>query len=150
MLRNVLDGLADVLRTSLASTFAADGIDIQVEPRMVPMPSAPISIDMYQSGAARTSASAGFGDISGQYVVTVRARANPNDGDEVQNIFVDMMDDFHVLSVAAALESSPTLNGYATDVTVDPDGFDAGLEFPGATTPLVGCTWRVLVGVALS
>lgn len=146
----MLDGLADVVRDTLGPKFTADDIDIQVEPRMVPMPSAPICVDMYQSGAARSSAAAGFGDISGQYIVTVRARANPNDGDSVQDVFVDMMDDFHDLSVAAALESSPTLGGYATDVTVDPDGFDAGLEFPGATTPLVGCTWRVLVGVAFS
>lgn len=146
----MLDGLADVLRTTVAATLAADDIDIQVEPRMTPNMSAPICIDIYQSGLARSSAAAGFGDISGQYVITVRARSNPNDSDEVSDIFVDMQDDFHDLSVAAALESSPTLNGYATDVAVDPDGFDAGLEFPGVTSPLIGCTWRVLVGVAFS
>lgn len=146
----MLDGLAQVLRDTVAVEFATDTIDIQVEGRMTPSPSAPICIDIYQSGQARTSAAAAFGDISGQYVLTVRARANPNDEDEVHDIFVDMMDDFHELSVAAALESQPTLDGYATDVWVDPDGFEAGLEFPGAPVPLIGCTWRVLVGVAFS
>ena len=145
-----MDGLADVLRSSVGASLAADDIDIEIEPRLVPTPSAPLCIDIYQSDLARSSAAAGFGDISGQYVLTVRARANPNDGDELQNILVDMLDDFHDLSVGAALESSRLLDGYATDVSVDPDGFSGMLAFPGVPNELVGATWRVLVGVAFS
>ena len=145
-----MDGVAEVLRGSIGTELAADGIDIQIEPRLVTTPSAPICIDVYQSDLARSSLSAGFGDISGQYVLTVRIRANPNDGDEYQDILIDTLDDFHDLSVGAALESDPTLNGYATDVAVDPDGFSGMLAFPGVPNELVGATWRVLVGVAFS
>ena len=150
MLRDVLDGLADVLRSSVGASLAADDIDIQIEPRLVTTQSAPICIDVFQGDLSRSSASAGFGDLSGLYVLTVRARANTNDGDEWQDILIDMLDDFHDLSIGAALESSPLLNGYATDVSVDPDGFSGMLAFPGVPNDIVGATWRVLVGVAFS
>ena len=150
MLRDVANGLAEVLRGSVGTELADAGIDIQIEPRLVTTPSAPICVDIYPSDLARTGAAAAFGDISGQYVLTVRARANPNDGDEWQDILTDMLDDFHELSVGAALESNKLLDGYATDVAVDPDGFSGMLAFPGVPNEMVGCTWRVLVGVAFS
>ena len=146
----MLSGLADVLRGTVGAELAAANIDIQIEPRLVTSPSAPLCIDIYQADLARSSAAAAMGDISGQYVLTVRARANPSDGDELQDILIDMLDDFHDLSVGAALESVPLLDGYATDVSVDPDGFSGMLAFPGVPNDMVGCTWRVLVGVAFS
>lgn len=146
MLRDVLDGLAEQLRGTIASELSGDSIDIQVEPRYVATPSAPLCIDIYQGEVARTSAGAAMGDISGQYVLTVRVRVNPNDSDETQDILVDMLDDFHDLSIGAALEANQTLDGYATGVAVDPDGFSGMLAFG----ELVGCTYRVLVGVGFS
>ena len=61
-----------------------------------------------------------------------------------------MVDDTHALSVAAALESDQTLDGWATFVAVDADGFSGLLDMSTAGRPMVGCTWRVLVGQAVS
>lgn len=146
MLSDVLDQMATVLRTGIGATLAADGIDIVVEPRLVMSPSEAIIIDCYPGAPSRDSEAAAFGDLSGFYVVTVRARAGVNDSGEAQDILRDMIDDEHDLSVAAALDGS-LLNGYATQVVVDPDAFSGLLEFSG---PMVGCTWRVLVGAAVS
>ena len=147
MLSNILDELANVLRDDIGGALAADGIDIEVEPRLVLSPSEAIILDVYPGAPSRDGQSAAFGDISGFYVVTVRARENVNDSNEAQDILLDMIDDEHTLSVAACVESDPTLNGYATQVAVDADAFSGLLEFTG---PLVGCTWRVLVGAAVS
>ena len=145
----MIEQIAAVLRSDIGGALADDGIDIEIEPRLVMSPSEALVIDVYPGAPSRDSEAAAFGDLSGFYVVTVRARANVNDSDEAQDILRDMIDDQHVLSVAGSLESDPTLNGYATQVVVDADGFSGLLEFsPGS--PMVGCTWRVLVGMALS
>lgn len=153
MLRDVVEQVAVVLRATVGVELATDGIDAEIEPRMVMSPSAPIVLDVFQGiGSARDSEAAAFGDISGFYVLTVRARATANDGDEWQDILLDMTDDNHALSIAYAVENTDqTLGGYATQVVVDPDGFSGLLEFgSGTAAPYVGCTWRVLVGVAVS
>lgn len=150
MLSDVLEGLAQVLRDTVADELADSSIDIEVEPRMVLEPSAPICVDVYPGSPSRVSDGAAFGDLSGLYVLTVRARVSANDGDEAQAVLLDMIDDLHALSVAAALESDQALDGYATFVAVDPDGFSGLLEFPASTVAMPGCTWRVLVGVAQS
>jgi hypothetical protein len=140
--------LATVIRTAVNDST---GLDIQVEPRVITNPSTPVCIDVLPGTPSRDSATAGFGDISGFYVVTVRARANVADSDSTQDILVDMADDQHDLCVAAAIESDQSLNGWAYEVAVDPDGF-SGLQwfpFPDGP-PMVGCTWRVLVGQAES
>jgi hypothetical protein len=144
----VLEQMADVLRTEVGAALAADGIDVEIEPRLVMTPSEAVVIDIYPGSPSRDSEAAGFGDLTGFYAITVRARANVNDSGEAQDILRDMIDDQHDLSIAAALDSS-ILNGYATQVYVDPDSFSGLLEFsPGG--PMVGCTWRVLVGAAVS
>lgn len=150
MLSDVVEALAQVLRDTVADELAESEIDIEVEPRMVVEPSAPICLDVYPGNPSRTSIAAAFGDITGFYVLTVRARASATDGDEAQAVLLDMIDDHHALSVAAALEANPSLGGWATDVVVDPEGFSGLLEFPGAPVAMPGCTWRVLVGAALS
>lgn len=148
MLRNILDETASVLRSSIGTTLAADGIDAEIEPRLVMAPHEAIVLDVYPGAPPRDSEAAAFGDISGFYALTVRARVSVTESEEAQDILADMIDDEHDLSVAAALEAS-LLNGYATQVVVDPDGFSGLLEFnPGS--PMVGCTWRVLVGAAVS
>ena len=148
MLSDVMEQMAAVLRTQIGTTLANDGIDAEIEPRLVMSPSEAIVIDIYPAAPSRDSDAAAFGSISGFYVLTVRARANVNDSNEAQDILRDMIDDNHDLSIAAALDSS-LLNGYATQVVVDADSFSGLLEFsPGS--PMVGCTWRVLVGAAVS
>jgi hypothetical protein len=151
LLRDILSELADVLRAEIADTLAGDGIDIVVEPRFVMQPSEGICLDMYPGDPARTSEAAAFGDLSGMYVVTVRARATVNDSGESIDVLTDMADDQHALSVAAAIESDDTLNGWATQVIVDADGFSGLGQFPvGTAAPMLGCTWRVLIGQAVS
>ena len=148
MLRDAIGALADVLRTEIGGTLASDGIDAEVEPRLVVSPSEGICLDVYPgTGGSRESLEAAFGDLSGFYVLTVRARVSVTETDELQDILMDMLDDTHALSVAAAVESDRDLNGYATDCFVDPDGFSGLLTFG---ENFVGCTWRVLVGVAVS
>lgn len=146
MLRDAVSALADVLRDEIGGELADDGIDAIVEPRLVSSPSESVVLDVYPGSSARVSDSAAMGDISGFYVLTVRVRVTQTDNDNMQDILLDMLDDEHALSIAAAIESDPTLNGYAYGVTVDPDGVSGLLEFG----PMVGCTWRVLVGVAVS
>lgn len=150
MLRDVTSALAQVLRDEIASELDDDEIQITIEPRMVMSPSTGLCLDIYPAAPPRDSEAAGFGDLSGMYVLTVRARANTIDADEVQDILLDMIDDEHALSVAAAVESDQDLDGYATQVVVDADGFSGLLEFASGSVPYVGCTWRVLVGVAVS
>lgn len=151
MLRDILEGLAGVLRDEIGGTLSDDGIDVEIEPRLVMSPSEAICIDIYRGPDARDGQSAAFGDLSGFYILTVRARATVTDGNEAQDILTDMCDDTHDLCVAAALESDQSLDGWATQVVVDPDGFSGLLEFTtGSPAPMVGCTWRVLVGQALS
>lgn len=145
MLSDVMEQMAAVLRTDIGGELSSDGIDIVIEPRLVMSPSEALVIDIYQASPSRDSEAAAFGDISGFYVLTVRARANVNDSTEAQDILRDMTDDQHPLSIAASLDST-LLNGYATQVVVDGDSFSGLLEWP----PMVGCTWRVLVGVAIS
>lgn len=142
-----MSALADVLRTQIGASLASDGIDAEIEAELVPSPSEAICLDIYAGTPARQSDEAAFGDISGFFVLTVRARVSVTDSDSAQDILWDMIDDSHDLSVAAAIESDPSLNGYATDVFVDPDAFSGTLPFD---TGWVGCTWRVLLGVAVS
>jgi hypothetical protein len=147
LLRNILDELAQVLREEVGGPLSTDGIDAEIEARLVMSPSEAVVLDVYPSAPSRDSEAAAFGDLSGFYVVTVRARVTVTDDANAQDILVDMIDDEHDLSVAAAVESDQTLNGYSTQVAVDPDSFSGLLEF-GNT--MVGCTWRVLVGAAVS
>lgn len=149
MLRDIIEQLAVVLRDEVGATLAADGIDAEIEPRLVVSPSEAICLDIYPGAPSRTSDGAGFGDIAGFYALTVRARASVNDGTEAQDILVDMTDDLHQLSVAAALEGDQTLDGWATFVAVDADSFSGIGVFPPDVS-MVGCTWRVLVGQAVS
>ena len=46
MLRDLLDAMADNLMSTVGAELAADNIDIQVVPMLVPIQSAPICIDM--------------------------------------------------------------------------------------------------------
>jgi hypothetical protein len=108
-----------------------------------------LCIDIYPGAPARSSDAAGFDDLSGFYVVTVRARVNVNDGNEAQDLLIDMNDDSHDLCVAAAIESDQSLGGWATQVVVDADGFSGVGQFPPDLS-MVGCTWRVLIGQAVS
>lgn len=150
MLRDILDELANAIRADIGSVLAADGIDATIEPRFVLSPSEGICIDVFPGAPPRDSGYAAFGDVSGAYVVTVRARVTVNDYVEMQDILADMIDDQHALSVAACVVADQSLDGWTTQVFVDPDGFSGLQDFSLPGVPLVGCTWRLLVAAALS
>jgi hypothetical protein len=148
LLRDILDELAAVLRADIGAVLAGDGVDAEIEPRLVLSPSESPCIDMYP--APRDATAAAFGDLAGFYVVNVRARVTVPDDEVSQDVLMDMTDDLHELCVAASLESDPTLNGWATQVVVDAESFSGLLDMSQAGRPMIGCTWRVLIGQAVS
>lgn len=150
MLRDIQDELAGVLETVIGSVLTADGIDGQFVPRLALDISESPCFDVYDASPSRDSESAGFGDVSGAYVLTVRVRVATADDESMQSLLVDMIDDDHDLCVAKALVSDPTLGGWATDVWVDPEGFSGLLDLSTTAKQMVGRTWRVLVEAAES
>lgn len=132
-----MDELADQIR---AIVVAVTDVDVQVEPRMVMNPTTP-SIDIYPSPEAREAGTAGFSDLAGAYLLTVRARVDPSDHDSAQDLLLAFMDDEDDLCIAAAIEDDPTLNGLASSVdVVSSTGF--GVFADGA---YLGCQWTVRI-----
>ena len=144
MLRDVYAALADSIRDEINDVLP----DIEVEPRLVPNPSEFPCIDIYPGFPSRDSDTAAFGDVSGFEVATVRVRVSPNDQDEAMDLLIDFNDDTHNLSMSAAIESDPDLDGWATGVWVDADSFSGILDFSTNAQQMVGCTWRVLIARA--
>lgn len=134
--REIMDTLGDVLREALT-----DGVE-QVVPRLNLEPSG-VSIDIYPGDPFRDAEGAGFSDINGRMVFTVRARADIADVDGAQDALLNLMDDEHDLSVAAALLEPGALADVADSVRVDgPSGFIPYGDNPGT---VLGCEWRVTV-----
>jgi len=133
-LRDIVDALADQIRNTVTD---AD-FGVQVEPTYVLTPS-PLTIDIYPGDPARDADTAGFDDVSGGYLLTVRARINTPDFDAAYDVLLSLMDDEDPMSLAAAVDDDPTLNGYASDTDVrdftglrayeTPDGVSAYLGF---------------------
>lgn len=112
-LRDILEAMADQIRTAIVDV----DLDVQVEHRYVLNPS-PLTIDMYLGDVARDRDSAAFDDVSGGYLITVRARINTPDFDAAYDVLLRTMDDTDDLSIAEAVLEDPTLNGYANSVDV--------------------------------
>lgn len=126
---------------------AALGEDaIQVVSRVNFEPQAPTSVDIIDGdygGTARDPESAGFGDIDGAYIFTIRARVTTPDSDAAQDQLEALRDDEHELCLAAALEADPTLGGVVGQLAVDnPVALRVFDDPPGA---MLGCSWRVRV-----
>lgn len=140
-LRDIIVELADQVRTVLV---AVDDIPVQVEPQYVLNPS-PLTVDLYPGDPHRETDAAGFDDISGGYLITVRARINTPDFDAAYDVLLSLMDDMDDLSLAAAVLSDPTLNGYASSVDVrDFTGLRA-YEHPSGEGAHLGFQVTVLV-----
>jgi hypothetical protein len=139
-LATIMDEMATAIRTALAG---ADE-DYQVEGRMILNPTTP-SIDVYPGDPSRGDDSAGFVDLNGEHIFTVRARVSTNDHEANQNILIDLMDDENDLCIAAALEDDPTLNGHASSVFVrQVTGYVLYPTLDGAGVH-IGCQWTVEV-----
>lgn len=138
---DILDACADQIR-SVVSTVA--DVDVQVEPRLILNPSPP-SVDIYPGDPGRDEPSAAFDDISGGYLLTVRARVSTADSDAGQDLLLAFMDDQDPLSLGAALEDDPTLNGNAASVHIQAQTGYVLFPDPGGEGALLGCQWTVLV-----
>lgn len=143
-------GLVDIV-TQLADQIRAvyedaDELDVQVEPRWIINPT-PLTVDVYPGDPSRHVDSAAQGDYGG-YLLTVRARTNAPDTDAAYDLLLDMMDDQDDLSLAGAVLSDTTLDGYAASVDVfdhtglrayeTPDGVGAHLGFQFSVVVIPG------------
>lgn len=145
-LLNVTEELASTLEAAFA---AVTDISIQVSPRRLFNPTPP-SLDIYPADPFRSTDEAGYGDVSGALLFTVRARVHTADTDAGQDLLLAMMDDQDALCVAQAILDEPTLNGYAQDVDVDgPTGHRMYVD-PGGDGAYLGVEWTVRVIQALS
>lgn len=136
----ILDAMADKVRNAI------DGIDweIQVEPWLVINPS-PLTVDMFPADPATDEDYAGFGDLEGARVFTVRARTNTPDADGARDALLALMDIEDEHSIVVALSEDQTLFGLAT--SVDVRGGSGLLVFPSpdGVGGLLGVQWNVLV-----
>jgi hypothetical protein len=83
----------------------------------------------------------------GEPLFTIRARVDMADSEAMQDLLTELMDDVTPLSIAAALEEDPTLDGLATSVDIRScSGFVRVLE----GGDFLGCLWQVLVTRATS
>lgn len=144
-LRDVLEAMSDQIRSALDT---AD-LPVQVEPRMVLEPT-PLTIDLFPGDVARDHDTAGFDDVDGGYLLTVRARINTPDFDAAYDVLLSLMDDEDDLCLVQSLYDDPTLGGYAADVNlVEQTGLRA-YEHPSGQGAHLGCQWNFLVIAAKS
>lgn len=139
---DILDQMAATLNEVMGPDALGEN-SIQVVGRLNLQPQSPTSVDIYPGDPFRDPESAGFGDIDGIYIFTVRARVTTPDADGAQDQLLALMDDENDLCLAAALESNPTLDGWVGQLRVDGNtGFRVFDDPPGS---MLGCSWRVRV-----
>lgn len=144
-LEQILVAMADQLRNA---TALAD-VDVQVEHRVVFNPTPP-TVDLQVGDTSRDEQSAAFDDVSGAYIVTVRARVGMADGDAGQDLLLAFMDDTNDLSLAEALLDDPTLNGYASSIHVRDFSGHRLYEHPSGEGAYLGFQFTVYVLAAES
>lgn len=142
---DVVDALADQIKEALAGFEYG----VQVQGRYVINPSPP-TIDIYPGDPERGNESEAFGDIGGEYRLTVRARIGTADYDAGYDFLLALMDDDDDLSLAQAIFDDPTLNGYATTVDVREQSGLRAYEHPSGEGALLGFQLTVIVIAAHS
>lgn len=144
-LRDILDELVDVLRDAL------DGSDppLQIERGYVLNPSPP-SVDVFVSDPAREFTAAGFGDVAGAYLITIRARVLTADTDAGQDLLISFMDHTDDLCIPAAVLTDPTLNGNAAMVGMVGQSGHRAYETPDGASAYLGCQFDFLVTPAVT
>ena len=112
---------------------------------MNPNPTPP-SIDIYPGDPFRDTPTAGFQEVGGELLFTVRARVTTVDNIAGQDLLLRLMDDEDDISVAGTLMEDQTLNGLASSVFVESQtGYTRYLEGGTESGGLLGCEWRVRV-----
>lgn len=137
--------LMQAIATLLRDAFVAeleDGHAIQVERGYVAIPTTELAcVDVFPAPTARGTDTAGFGDLFGEYLLTIRVRTSSADELATQEVLVALSDDTNALSIPAILDTDPTLGGLATSVYLqDESGWRTYL--PG---DLPGFEWTVAV-----
>ncbi len=141
-LTDILDSLAATLEAIMGPAELGENA-IQVVGRWNPNPQSPTSIDIYPGDPFRGQETAGFQDIDGEYIFTVRARVTTPDIDGAQDQLLHLMDDEHDLCVASALDMNNDLDGTVAQVLCDGNtGFRLFNDPPGE---MLGCAWRCIV-----
>jgi hypothetical protein len=147
-LRDILEAMRVQIQ-AMVDGAAPSNIDVQVEKGIVVNPTPP-TIDMYPGSLSRETDSAAFDDIYGGYLITVRARVATGDTDAGQDLLLRFMDDTDELSIAEALDADPTLNGWASSLTLrDPTGYTIFSD-PGGEGALLGFSFTAVVLPAVS
>ncbi len=120
------------------------GFAVQVSPRRLMSPTPPV-IDMWpgNAGEQRDPAAAGFGDVNGALLFTVRARVAAADNEAEQELLYAFCDEESSSCVAAALMADQTLNGFASSVEVLGPNEPTIYQDVAGQTPLLGVQWRV-------
>jgi hypothetical protein len=144
-LRDILDEMVEIVRDVLHEV----DFPIQVERGMVLNPSPP-TVDVFVSDPAREFESAGFGDLAGAYLITVRARVQTADNDSGQDLLISFMDHTDGLCIPAAVLSDKTLNGYASGLGLTSSSGHRAYETPDGAAAHLGCQFDFLVNPAES
>lgn len=144
-----LAAIMDAMEAKITAAVASASFPVQVRGRLIPNPTPPC-IDIVPGQPSRENELAGFGDLMGGLVFTVRARVTTADNEAGQDLLLSFMDDEHDLSIAEALEADQTLGGLVASVDVNAlTGFIPYTD-PGSEGQLLGCEWQVTVVNATS
>jgi hypothetical protein len=147
-LTTIMDEIAD----KIADAFAGSDIDVQVDSRMVLMPTPP-TVDIYPADPFRSEDEAGFAEGSedeGGLLFNVRARVSPSDHESQQEVLLAFMDDEDDLCIHAAVLADPTLNGHAMSIGWQNQTGYVLFPAPDGSVAHIGCLWRFLVVPARS
>lgn len=139
-----LTEIMDAMEAAITTAVASAAFPVQVRGRLIVNPTPP-SIDIQPGQPSRENDLAGFGDIMGGLVFTVRARVTTADNEAGQDLLLAFMDDEHDLSIAAALEADQTLGGIVNSVDVEALTGYLPYSDPGGEGQLLGCEWLVTV-----
>lgn len=121
----ILEAMADRIGSAFDGELDVNDqpLYIQVYPGWVVHPTPP-TVDMFPGPVSRGTETAGFVDIDGEYIFTVRTRVAVTDNFAMQDLLLRFMDDTDTLSLAAALDSEPTLGGAASSLICrNPSGY---------------------------
>lgn len=135
----IMDALADLIRGEITN---ATEVDLQIEPRAVISPTPP-TIDMYPSDPSEDAAYAGFGELNGAFLLTVRARVSTADQEAGEDLLLAFMDDGD-LSLSNAILTDPLLDGIARVAPLGRTGY-RDFPIPGGEGTYLGCLWPLLI-----
>lgn len=137
-LAETMAALADQVRGVLDDVT---DIDLTVEGVRILAATGP-TIDIFLGDESYDQTVAGFGDLQGGDMLTVRATVNANDPTAAQELLYAFADDEDPLSVVAALTYDETVGGRVQTMDVLSR---SGVGVHDQPSDRLGVTWRVLI-----